>query len=81
MTNQLTSFLKRNKQWILISGVAGAIFFFASKGFLPQDTSTLQSSLGEGFIDSIGITGDIKTILFFIVIGIIIGLLIRGFKK
>ena len=76
MVNQFTAFLKRNKQWILISGGAGALYYFVSKQIFPQEASVLQSSLGDGFIDVLGITGDFKVFLLFIALGIIIGMVI-----
>ena len=76
MANQFIALLKRNKQWILISGGAGALYYFVSKQIFPQEASVLQSSLGDGFIDVLGITGDFKVFLLFIALGIIIGMVI-----
>jgi len=76
MANQFISLLKRNKQWIVISGLAGAGFYFVSNKIFPQDASVLQSSLGEGYIDVLGVTGDFKVFLLFVALGIILGMVI-----
>ncbi len=75
--NQIKSFYKRNQEGILTGGIFGGVFSFISKNVSVTQFSTLQSGLGtEGLIDNLGISPDIKVLLFFIIFGMVIGILI-----
>lgn len=78
MANQIIKFLKDNTKGIVTGGIVGAVLYFISQNVPAIGLSTLQGGLeSTGIIDQLGITLEIKTLLFFIILGIIISLLIR----
>ena len=82
MANQLTIFLKLKKKEILTGGIVGAVVYLVSKNFVTDQFSTLQSGLSvEVLIDKVGVTLEIKTLIFFIILGILISLLVDGIIK
>lgn len=77
MANTITKFFRENQRGMITGGIVGGVTYFLSKNFLVTDFSTLQSGLTvQGLTEQLGITLEIKTLLFFIVFGVIIGMFI-----
>lgn len=80
MVNQLTTFIKKNRRDIGIFALIGGGVYLLSKNILPTDFSTLQSSFGTGVLDKV-VNLEIQTLLFFIFLGIFLGVLVSGVLK
>ena len=82
MIDKIKNFFKVNKEGMIIGGIVGAIAYFIWRGFVPKQMSILQSSLSpQGLIDKLGVNLEIKTFLFFVFIGISIGLIVDMLYK
>ena len=81
MSNQITSYLRQNRNDLIGFGVIGAGVYLFSKNFMPNDMSVLQSSIGGGGLLDKVVTLEVQTLLLFIFLGIFLGSLISIFVR